>query len=44
LPLAIRTTKKVFTQKGSSLNTALAGTGHLALLFSILFWVGLALK
>lgn len=44
LPLAIRTTKKVFTQKGSSLNAALAGTGQLALLFSILFWVSLVLK
>ena len=44
LLIAIRTTKMVFTQKGSLLNAALAGTGQVALLFGILFWVGLALN
>ena len=44
LPLAIRTLKVVFTQKGRPLNAALAGTGRIALLFSILFWVGLIVK
>ena len=41
LPLAIRTLRVVFTQKGRLLNAALAGTGQTALLFSLLFWVGL---
>jgi 1,4-dihydroxy-2-naphthoate octaprenyltransferase len=41
LPLAIRTALIVFTQRGRPLNAALAGTGQTALLFSILFWVGL---
>jgi 1,4-dihydroxy-2-naphthoate octaprenyltransferase len=41
LPLAIRTARIVFTQRGRPLNAALAGTGQAALLFSILFWVGL---
>ncbi|HET9914518.1 MAG TPA: 1,4-dihydroxy-2-naphthoate polyprenyltransferase [Anaerolineales bacterium] len=41
LPLAIRTMRAVFTIKGRPLNAALAGTGQIALLFSILFWVGL---
>jgi 1,4-dihydroxy-2-naphthoate octaprenyltransferase len=41
LPLAIRTTRIVFTQRGRPLNAALAGTGQVALMFSILFWVGL---
>jgi 1,4-dihydroxy-2-naphthoate octaprenyltransferase len=41
LPLAIRTTNVVLKQKGRSLNAALAGTGQVALLFSILFWIGL---
>ena len=44
LPLAIRTTFTVLTQSGRSLNAALAGTGQIALLFSILFWIGLAFK
>ena len=44
LPLAIRTTRVVFIQKGRPLNAALAGTGQVALLFSILFWIGLALS
>ena len=44
LPLAIRTTSVVLKQKGRSLNAALAGTGQVALLFSILFWIGLLFK
>jgi 1,4-dihydroxy-2-naphthoate octaprenyltransferase len=44
LPLAIRTARVVFTQRGRPLNAALAGTGQTALLFSILFWVGLLLS
>lgn len=44
LPLAIRTTNIVLKQKGRSLNAALAGTGQVALLFSILFWIGLLFK
>lgn len=41
LPLAIKTARTVFTQSGRPLNAALAGTGQLALLFSVLFGVGL---
>ena len=44
LPLAIRATQVVFTQRGRPLNAALAGTGQTALLFSILFWIGLSFK
>lgn len=44
LPLAIKTARIVFTQKGRPLNGALAGTGQLALLFSLLFWLGLFFK
>jgi 1,4-dihydroxy-2-naphthoate octaprenyltransferase len=44
LPLAIRTARIVFTQKGRPLNAALAGTGQVALFFSILFWIGLVLS
>ncbi len=44
LPLAIRTARIVFTQKGRPLNAALAGTGQVALFFSILFWIGLLLS
>jgi 1,4-dihydroxy-2-naphthoate octaprenyltransferase len=44
LPIAIRTTRVVLTQQGRPLNAALAGTGQTALLFSILFWIGLALS
>jgi 1,4-dihydroxy-2-naphthoate octaprenyltransferase len=43
LPLAVRTARVVLTKKGRPLNPALAGTGQVALLFSILFWVGLLL-
>lgn len=41
LPLAVRAARIVFTQKGRALNAALARTGQVALLFSILFWIGL---
>ena len=41
LPIAIRTLRVVFTQKGRPLNAALAGTGQTAFLFSLFFWVGL---
>ena len=41
LPIAVRTARVVFTQKGRPLNAALAGTGQVALFFSILFWIGL---
>ena len=40
LPLAWKVTRLVFTQKGQALNAALAGTGQLALAFSVLFLVG----
>lgn len=40
LPLAIKTARTVFTQSGRPLNAALAGTGRLVLLFSLLFLVG----
>lgn len=41
LPIAIHTLRVVLTQKGRPLNAALAGTGQTALLFSLLFWLGL---
>ena len=41
LPLAIQATKIVLTQMGSPLNAALAITGQTALVFSLLFWIGL---
>jgi 1,4-dihydroxy-2-naphthoate octaprenyltransferase len=41
LPLAIQGTKVVLTQKGRPLNAALAKTGQTALVFSLLFWLGL---
>lgn len=43
LPLAYKAGRVVFTQKGRPLNAALAGTGQTALVFSILFWVGMLL-
>jgi 1,4-dihydroxy-2-naphthoate octaprenyltransferase len=43
LPFAWRLTRVVFTQQGMKLNAALAGTGQLALAFSVLFLVGLLL-
>jgi 1,4-dihydroxy-2-naphthoate octaprenyltransferase len=44
LPLALRAAYLVFTEKGRPLNAALAGTGQIALLFSILFWIGLSFR
>jgi len=44
LPLALRATRLVFTQRGRPLNAALAGTGQTALLFSVLFWLGLIIN
>ncbi len=41
LPIALRATRAVFTQKGRPLNAALAGTGQTAFVFSLLFWVGM---
>jgi 1,4-dihydroxy-2-naphthoate polyprenyltransferase len=43
LPIAFRATRAVFTQKGRPLNAALAGTGQAAFVFSVLFWIGIAL-
>ncbi|MBI4761186.1 MAG: 1,4-dihydroxy-2-naphthoate polyprenyltransferase [Chloroflexi bacterium] len=43
LPLAWKTWRMVATQGGRPLNAALAGTGQLAFLFSVLYWVGMAL-
>jgi 1,4-dihydroxy-2-naphthoate octaprenyltransferase len=43
LPLAYKSVRVVLTQKGRPLNAALAGTGQTALVFSMLFWVGLLL-
>lgn len=44
IPLALRATRVVLTQRGRSLNAALAGTGQTALAFSLLFWLGLLLS
>jgi 1,4-dihydroxy-2-naphthoate octaprenyltransferase len=41
LPLAIQASRVVLTQKGRPLNAALAKTGQTALVFSLLFWLGL---
>jgi 1,4-dihydroxy-2-naphthoate octaprenyltransferase len=41
LPIAIQATRIMLTQKGRPLNAALAKTGQTALVFSLLFWVGL---
>ena len=42
VPIAIRSMRLVLTAQGRPLNAALAGTGQVALLFSILFWVSLS--
>jgi 1,4-dihydroxy-2-naphthoate octaprenyltransferase len=44
LPLAIHAARVVIDKEGRALNAALAGTGQTALLFSLLFWLGLALS
>jgi len=41
LPFAYQATQVVLTQKGRPLNMALAKTGQTALVFSLLFWLGL---
>jgi 1,4-dihydroxy-2-naphthoate octaprenyltransferase len=41
LPIAYKAAKVVLTQKGRPLNAALAGTGQTALVFSLLFWIGM---
>ena len=43
LPLAWRDIRVVSTQFGKPLNAALAGTSQLALIFSILFFIGMLL-
>ncbi len=43
LPLALRATHRVFAQTGRSLNAALAETGQTALVYSVLFAVGMVL-
>jgi len=43
LPLAVRATRRVFTQTGRLLNAALAETGQTALVFSVLFVLGMIL-
>jgi len=43
LPLALRATRRVFAQTGRSLNAALAETGQTALVYSVLFAVGMVL-
>ena len=41
LPIAVKAAWTVFTQRGRPLNAALAGTGQTALVYSLLFWVGI---
>ncbi len=41
LPIAFHAARTVFTQKGRALNGALAMTGQTALIFSLLFWLGM---
>jgi 1,4-dihydroxy-2-naphthoate octaprenyltransferase len=41
LPIALQAGKVVWTQQGRPLNAALAKTGQIALIFSLLFWLGL---
>ena len=43
IPFAWKTMRVVFTQEGRPLNAALAGTGQIALVYSVLFWVGISL-
>jgi 1,4-dihydroxy-2-naphthoate octaprenyltransferase len=40
LPLAVKTARTVFAQRGRPLNAALAGMGQVALVFSLLFLAG----
>ena len=41
IPIAWKTLRVVFTQEGSPLNAALAGTGQTVLAYSVLFWLGI---
>jgi 1,4-dihydroxy-2-naphthoate octaprenyltransferase len=43
LPLALRATRRVFAQTGRQLNAALAETGQTALVYGVLFAVGMVL-
>ncbi|NOY97921.1 MAG: 1,4-dihydroxy-2-naphthoate polyprenyltransferase [Chloroflexi bacterium] len=43
LPLAWKVARLVLTQRGRPLNVALAGTGQIALVYSVLFLAGIAL-
>jgi 1,4-dihydroxy-2-naphthoate octaprenyltransferase len=43
LPVALRATQRVFTQTGRALNVALAETGQTALVYSVLFAIGIAI-
>jgi len=44
IPLAWRVTRTVFNQRGPLLNPALASTGQLALIYSLLFLAGILIK
>ena len=44
LPIAYKATQIVLTQSGRSLNAALAATGKTALAYSLLFWIGIAIR
>lgn len=41
-PKAARLMQQVWHEQGGALNLTLAGTGQLALIYSLLFWIGLA--
>ena len=41
IPLAWKTLRVVFTQEGRPLNAALAGTGQIAFVYSVLFLAGM---
>ena len=43
VPLAWKTLRVAFTQEGRPLNAALSGTGQIAFVYSVLFWIGVAL-
>ncbi|MFN3741525.1 MAG: 1,4-dihydroxy-2-naphthoate polyprenyltransferase [Anaerolineales bacterium] len=43
LPKAIRLIRQVWKEHGRALNLTLAGTGQMALIYSVLFWLGLVI-
>lgn len=43
LPQAIRLIRQVWKEQGRALNLTLAGTGQMALMYSVLFWLGLVI-